>query len=141
MRFAGFACAVSVGLFFGGVANAEPSASLVEALRSETPSVRQVLRQNATQCQNALSVVSMRDLDECASRLQVSKQIVAGSETRSAIELLHKAEFSVALGAYSSQQAGIAKVGEAMKVFIDFLSAIDLADKPAPSAKKPGKRA
>ncbi len=127
---------------FAGSALAEPPQALVDALRQENPNTRALLRDAAEFCKEAvLPSASDREQTKCADKSVIAEGNITSQAVKDAWKEAGSARFIAIISGRVSLQEGREKAGKAIPLFLDFLSALAQAEKPAPAAKKPAKKA
>lgn len=120
---------------------AEPSTTLVDGLRAEPAATRQMLREYVSFCKDTLGPLTPKQLVyQCADRMQTAQAVVKNPAASEGLKAVERARTSAGVAGMMSVEGGRAKAAEAMPVFLDFLTAIEQADRPAPASKKTGSR-
>jgi hypothetical protein len=137
----GVAALLSVSVHSPAQAQPAPDVALVDALRREGPNTRAMLRDASEFCKDAVLPTSgKRDQTRCADKMVIAEDALTQQAAKDAWKELRSAEFSAVLGGMLSLQEGRATAGKAIPLFMNFLSALATAEKPAITTKKPGKK-
>jgi hypothetical protein len=115
-----------------GPAMAAPKNVLVEALRQETSATRAMLRDASDFCKEAvLPTTGRRDQTRCADKMVIAEEALTQQAVKDAWKELRSAEFMAVASGMLSLEEGRSSAGKAIPLFINFLSALDAAERPA----------
>lgn len=128
----------AVGLW-AAPAIAEPPQALVDGLRQENQTARTVIRDAVSFCKDTLFPSTPRTLVyQCADRMQAALSMVSAPTVATDLKAVERARTVAGVAGLTNVEAGRAEAARALPVFIDFLAAMDAAERPA-KQKRAGK--
>lgn len=132
-----FLTAAAAGCLWIAPALADPSPSLIDGLRQESQSSRLVMREAVSFCRETLYPSSPRQaVYQCADRMQAALSMATVPIVAAELKAVERARTVAGIAGLTNVDVGRTEATKALPVFLDFLSALDAADRPAKPKKK-----
>lgn len=114
------------------VAMAQPDAALVDGLRQESQTARTVIRDAVFFCKDTLFPSTPRTLVyQCADRMQAALSMASDPAVAVSLKAVERARTVAGVAGLTNIDTGRSEAARALPVFIDFLAAMDAAERPA----------
>lgn len=115
---------------------AQPDPALVDGLRQESQTTRTVIRDAVSFCKDTLFPSTPRPLVyQCADRMQAALSMASVPAVAADLKAVERARTVAGVAGLTNIEAGRSEAARALPVFIDFLAAMDAAERPAKQKK------